>query len=869
MKKSISLLIILFVAIVGKAQRLITSLNANWEFVSEKNINDTARVNLPHTWNADDAFLAGGNYFRGKGFYSKTFFVPEKWNGQQLFVRFEGANQVTELFVNDTKVGEHIGGYTGFVFNITPYLSFGCNNQLKVVCDNSYNENIAPLSADFTFYGGIYRDVNLIHTQSLHVEVENNANGNVQVKTPVVNEKEAQVEVKFNLKNSSEQKAKTEVRLTVYDANNNVIANQSQKIIVDQLSKAPVTLNFNINNPQLWSPESPVLYFTKIEVIDTKTKQVTDEVTTHFGCRWFSIDASKGFFLNGKKYRLMGVNRHQDFKGLGNALPNEVHEHDMKMVKEMGSNFIRIAHYPQDPDIYDWCDKLGIIAWSEIPIVNQVTNSDAFYNNCMQMQREHVLQMMNHPCVVMWGYMNEVFLRPPFNSSTTKEEKDTYYQGSVKLAKQINDLTKQLDSARLTVMALHGSQIYNETGIADVPDVIGWNLYMGWYGGQLDQLGDFLDNEHKNHPLRPIIISEYGPGADVRNQTYDPKPWDFSEAYQLKNHMSYVDQVFERDFVIGMAAWNYADFASAGRVDAIPNLNQKGLLNFDRTTKDVYHYYQARLFETPFVYVAGKNFETQFLDEDTEGKAYLPVTVFSNAGEVKIRLDGENVASLEVQNGVATTSLWVDEGLHTVEAEISGASHIRTFNIMLTNNFIERLPLQPLCVNVGSRCNFTDDVTGEIWIAEREYQPGSWGYVGGEVYQKSKSRFQGTDQDIQGTGNDPLYQTMREGLQAYFFDVPAGTYKVTLLMTEPNAKNAPKLVYDIGNVETRNDAEGRTFSVFANGREVFRQLNLATEYGVNTAVELAFEITTSKNIEIKFESDNGKAILSAIKLEHK
>ncbi|MFA9390774.1 MAG: glycoside hydrolase family 2 TIM barrel-domain containing protein [Prolixibacteraceae bacterium] len=868
MKKLYLIFLIVLSNANAQAQRLVTSLNSNWTFVSEKNSSDTITVNLPHTWNNVDAFIDGGDYYRGVGIYFKTLFIPENWRGKSIFIRCEGANQLTTVLVNEKIAGKHLGGYTGFVFNLTPYVVYGSENQVEVVCDNSYNENIPPLSADFTFYGGIYRDVDLILVQALHIEVENAATGNIQIKTPFVDAEQARVQVQFHLKNETGTKAQTRVQLSIYDPNGNKVLSEIQEKKLDAKSKLAVEFDLKIEGPQLWSPETPVLYAVKVEIIDGKSNELTDVLTDKFGCRWFSVDPNKGFYLNGKQYRLMGVNRHQDFKGLGNALPNSIHEMDMKLIKSMGSNFIRIAHYPQDPDIYDWCDKLGIIAWSEIPIVNQITNTDTFANNCLQMQREQVLQNMNHPSVMMWGYMNEVFLRPPFNRTTSKEGKENYYKDVVDLARRLNVLTKLLDISRITVMALHGSQIYNETGIADIPDVVGWNLYMGWYGGELNQLGGFLDREHQNHPNRPMLISEYGPGTDVRIQTHHPQPWDFSEAYQLKNHMSYVDQVFEREFVLGMAAWNYADFASASRVDAIPDLNQKGLLTYDREPKDVFYYYQARLLKRPFVYIAGKNFEIQFADANSEGKGRLPIIIFANSENVHLKVDGVDVDDLPVNNGVANTTLRLTDGAHLLEASISGASYTRSFKMELSNKLFERLPFQPIRINVGSDCSFTDAISGEIWMADREYHPGLWGYVGGELYQKSKSRFQGTDQNILGTQNDPLYQTMRVGFQSYRFDVPEGNYKVTLLFAEPNA-TATKLVYDLENGESKTEEGKRVFSVFANGRKVISDLNLAESVGVNTACELAFEIITNGNIELKFESVHGKAVLSGIRLEQR
>ena len=856
-------LLFLLLAPFSFAQRVFQTINSGWQFSSDNTPSETELVNLPHTWNAKDAFVGNGKYYRGTGHYSKTIRIPEAWAGKQLYLKFEGANQLTNLWVNDQFVGSHTGGYTAFVFNITKYLSFGKENNLRIDCDNSYNPNVPPLSADFTFYGGIYRDVYLIATNPLQIEIDNLATGNLQITTPQVSEKQASIVAQLNLINHSEETKKARVQLKVTDPSGKEVYTSTQKIKLEKGQKIPVQINFNIENPKLWSPENPQLYSASISLLNEKTNKPIDQVSSNFGCRWFYADAEKGFFLNGKHYRLMGTSRHQDLAGLGNALPNVVHEKDLKQIKAMGSNFIRICHYPHDPDVYDWCDKLGLIVWSEIPIVNQITNSEVFVNNCLHMQSEHIQQNISHPSVVMWGYMNEVFLRPPFKKETTEVEKQKYIEAAVTLAQQLNDETNQLDSTRLTVMALHASQLYNTSGIADIPDVIGWNLYMGWYGGKLDQLGDFLDREHQNHPTRPILISEYGPGADVRIQTDSPKPWDFSEAYQLVSHKSYIDQVMNRDFVLGMAAWNFADFGSAGRVDAIPNVNQKGLLTFDRDTKDIYHYYQARLLSKPFVYIAGKHHGTYFIDENDTVK----IPVFSNCDTVQLLVDRHEKTALAIQEGMATAQLILGEGQHHLQLIGNRESFCRNIEVKFRSHLLNTIQTSPIAINVGSHCDFTDNITHETWIADQAYSEGNWGFIGGTVYQKSKNRFQGTDQNIRGTTNDPLFQTMREGIEAYQFDVAPGSYRITLLMAEPTSENRQRVVYDLGTDQTKANSGARVFTVKVNDLPVIYDLNLTDDYGANQAVTASTSVQTENGITVQFEAKAGKPILSGIKIE--
>lgn len=856
-----SLLIgLLFIVQISLGQRISQTINSAWNFTIGEN--ETQTVNIPHTWNANDAFTDKGDYFRGEGFYSKDIEIPAEWEAKQLFIKGEGANQVVKIWINDSLVGTHRCGYTAFTFDITKYIEFGKTNHIKISCDNSYNQDIPPLSADFTFYGGIYRDLYLIATNHIHIDVANAATGSFKIQTPSVSDEEANIIVSANLCNETESTQNCMVRTSIANANGIEVLSTTQKIKLGK-GKTPIKASFLLKNPQLWSPESPNLYTATISVKEEKTGKNLDLQQSTFGCRWFYADPEKGFFLNGKPYKLMGVNRHQDFKGLGNALPNRFHEMDMKNIKQMGCNFIRIAHYPQDPDIYDWCDKLGIIAWSEIPIVNQITMNESFTSNALQAQREHVEQNFNHPSVVMWGYMNEVLLRQPFNSSTTKDDREKYYKATLQLAQSLNDETKEIDPDRLTVMALHGSQIYNTTQIADVPDIIGWNLYMGWYGGKMEELGNFLDQEHKKHPNRPILISEYGPGADIRIQTNNPQAWDFSEAYQIKLHHSYVSQVMARPFMLGMAAWNYADFGSAGRVDAIPNLNQKGLLTFDRDTKDVYHYYQARLLNEPFLFIGGKHRKC-YCTDSTET---ISVPVFSNLKSINILIDGRQVQTIEPQDGLAYAKIQVSEGTHEIMAISGDESFRRSVTVINKATMINQLEQHSIAINVGSHCDFFDETTNEMWIADQQYQPGQWGYLGGSVYQKNPSRAQGTDNNILGTTNDPLYQTMRKGIEAYRFDVKNGSYRVSMLFTEPNSKASTKLIYDLGGENATQNEESRIFSISINGETVKSRMNLAHEFGINRAAEITFTINTKEGIDIHFERVEGEAVISGIKLE--
>lgn len=864
MKKIIFLLFAVLVTFTTFSQRLVQNINTSWQFSSESNPTYTKIVNIPHTWNAKDPFEGGKEYYRGKGLYSKKLFFSKEGKEKQWFLKFEGSNQITTLFVNNIEVGTHIGGYTGFVFDITKYIRYGQENLIKIEVDNKHNKNIPPLDADFNFYGGIYRDVQLISTPKTHFAVANIAAGNFKINTNNVSEKSAEVSIETQVINHSLVQKEVLVRATIKDPNAIVVKELEQVVTLQPNQQKKVVFTHKITNSKLWSPKHPRLYSVETNISKIHSTKVIDQLVSKFGLRWFSADPEKGFFLNGKPLKLIGANRHQDFEGLGNALPNALHRRDYEMIKAMGANFIRAAHYPQDPEVYKVCDELGLLVWSEIPVINDVTDSEQYHEVALQMQREQILQFYNHPSIIMWGYMNEIFIKMVFNNKLTPKQKKAKIKTTISLAKKLEKETKSLDSNRLTVMALHENNIYNTSGIANIPDVIGWNLYFGWYSKGLDNFGKFLDNEHKKYPKRPIFISEYGPGADVRIQTDNPKPWDYSEAYQLRLHESYLNQVQAREFVLGMSAWNFADFGSSFRQDSKPYLNQKGLVNFNRSPKDIYYYYQARLLDRPFVYIAGEYNTDRFVKNKNDK---VIITVFSNAEEVNLEINRSYTATAKVENGLAKFEVALPEGKCNLIATANGVRHERAINIYFRSNLVKKIQQKPITVNVGTRVDFYDPVTKEVWINDQPYSPGGFGYIGGKIFQPSPTKFQGTASNIQGSNNDPLFQTMRQGIKAYRFDVEKGMYRVTLLVTEPNIKASVKNIYNLSASEHKTPISAREFSIRINGNIVKENLNLAREYGALRAVALTFDVITEKGITVEFDAEVGETLLSAIKLE--
>src|SRR6185437_3164646 len=518
MKKRGLLILILSFIVPGflQAQSIKQTINSNWKF-HKGNIagypsksDDGIKwepISLPHSWNTTDVYQDTG-YYRGIGWYKKTIYVPASWKNKSIYLYFEGANQVAEVYVNGKFAGRHIGGYTAFSFNIGGLLSYPdslASNQILVKVDNSHNENIPPLNADFTFFGGIYRDVYLISADRIHFNLDSSAANSLRIKTPQVSDDNASVAVEGTITNATDSKQKIKVVSSVFTADGKLVAETKTAVNLAANTTTEFSQQFDkIANPHLWSPDDPYLYHVVSSIYDDKGN-LFDQSANPLGLRWFKFDAATGFYLNGKPIKLIGANRHQDYKGMANALPDALHEGDIQLLKAMGANFIRISHYPQDPAVLEACDRLGILASEEIPIVNRITQSDEFTANCKRMQQEMIRQNYNHPSIIIWAYMNEVLLQPRFKSNSPEQEQ--YFRDVAKLAKKLDDLTRKEDPSRYTMISCHGDfDRYNKTGITQIPQVVGWNLYYGWYAAGFEGFGEFLDRHHRELPDKPLIV---------------------------------------------------------------------------------------------------------------------------------------------------------------------------------------------------------------------------------------------------------------------------------------------------------------------------------------------------------------------------
>ena len=856
------------------AARSVISINQNWQF--SKDIHKKGEklliyttVNIPHTWNAFDVLDDEPGYYRGVGYYKRKLILQQAWKRKKIYLDFGAANQETEVYLNGKKIGGHIGGYTGFT---TPLdgLKFDGTDEIVVKVDNSYNESIAPLTADFTFFGGLYRDVSLVLVNQAHFADEKYGTNGVYVNADKVTDENATLNVNANLVNSSNLKQLL-VTATLIDAKSNKVG-ESKWLSSTNPSR---NINFSlpkieVKNPVLWSPENPYLYQTITKLIDHQTGKVLDEIRTSIGFRYFSFDANKGFFLNGKSVKLIGASRHQDFAKMGNAVPKTLQIKDVQLLKEMGGNYLRVAHYPQDQAVLDACDSLGILTSVEIPIVNEITETQAFYNNCKVMQLEMIKQNYNHASIIMWAYMNEVLLKMRYGKEP--ERKKIYLKSIENLAQQLEDLTRKTDPTRYTLMSNHGDVTgYTNAGLVKIPMVVGWNLYQGWYGGKSEDFGPNLDRIHAAMPNKPLIVTEYGADVDPRIHAENPIRFDKSLGYGMAYHQIYIKDILKRPFIAGAAAWNLSDFSSETRSETMPSVNNKGLLTLDRQPKNTYFLYKAHFNKNPYLKIGDGSWKIR--------GGITPVqelTVISNLDSITLIVNGKSKVKKAVVDCVATWDIEFKSGKNEIEA--IAFKNGKTLRDKSTIEFV----LQPQAflnsstsfnILLGSQRQYLDD-KNQLWLPSKAYEQKSWGHVGGEPFKiKNSSRqLYGSDKDISGTQNDPIYQTQAVGLDGYELAVPKGKYQITLHFAELMGNGIQSVLpYNLDSLvaEGKEVPPQRIFDVYLNGKQIIKALNIAAKYGIARSVERKFDclVSDDQGIKLVFKSVAGKPVLNALQVK--
>ncbi|MBQ8358548.1 MAG: glycoside hydrolase family 2 protein [Oscillospiraceae bacterium] len=595
--------------------REIISLNRKWAFskmadgVPAAFDNKWDIVNVPHCWNAIDGQDGDNDYYRGTGYYTKTLNKMDLPKADRYYLEIQGANSSADVYMDGKKLAHHDGGYSTWRVDITE--SLGVNSLLVIAVDNTANETVYPQMADFTFYGGLYRNVNLICVSESHFDLDYYGGPGIMV-TPTVNGANADVEVGVFVTNG---KLGQSIRYTIYDAEENVVA---------QTECADTTAKFTIENVHLWhGRKDPYLYCCEAELLEDGN--VIDNVCTRFGCRTFQIDPNDGFILNGEEYPLRGVSRHQDRWGIGNALLPEHHEEDIDLICEVGCTTIRLAHYQHDQYFYDLCDEKGLVIWAEIPYISK--HMPTGRENTISQMKELITQNYNHPSIVVWGLSNEI--------SIGGSDDDLLENHRI-----LNDLCHEMDKTRLTTIAAV-SMCKMEDPYLQIPDVVSYNHYFGWYGGETAMNGPWFDKFHKMHPSIPIGCSEYGCEA-LDWHTSDPRQGDYTEEYQAYYHEELIKQLFTRKYMWATHVWNMFDFGADARNEGGENgQNHKGLVTFDRKyKKDSFYAYKAWLSDEPFVHLCGKRYVDRVED-------VTKVTVYSNQPKVELFANGVSLGVKE------------------------------------------------------------------------------------------------------------------------------------------------------------------------------------------------------------------------------
>lgn len=619
--------------------RKVESFNSGWSFKkapAEKELAINApkwdkgwsEVEIPHTWNAKDMQVQANSFYEGAAYYKKQYFFPAELKDKRVFLRFEGVGSCAEVFVNGMLATSHKGGYSAFACEISPLLKAGEENEIIVKADNKSRPDVIPVNHNlFGVYGGIYRPVWLVVTEPCNISVTDCASPGVYVTQKNVSKKQADVKVKVKLDNRTLQPVPVTLQNTIYDQEGKQVATHSQSFELSAQGEQAYESSFTIKKPTLWQGrENPYLYKVVSRLI--KDGQVIDEMVQPLGLRKYEIVAGKGFYLNGEKYPMYGVTRHQDWWGLGSALKNENHDFDLATIMDVGATTVRFAHYQQSDYLYSRCDSLGLIIWAEIPFVNRVTGQEA--ENCRNQLREMIRQSFNHPSIYVWGLHNEVYQPHQY----TKE-----------LTQSLHDLAKTEDPDRYTVSVNGYGHMEHPVNL--VADIQGMNRYFGWYEKKIQDIKPWVENLEKEYPHQKLMLTEYGADANLNHQTEylgDALNWTkefYPETFATKTHEYQWSVIAAHPYIIASYLWNTFDFCAPMWVrGGVPARNMKGLVTFDRKIKkDSYFWYKANWSKEPVLYL------TQRRNWDREKKE-TSVTVYSNIGTPKVYLNGKELTGI-------------------------------------------------------------------------------------------------------------------------------------------------------------------------------------------------------------------------------
>lgn len=668
-KQTLFLLLMLLISSISSETdaREVTTFNEGWEFkkgpfsqetmqAAQKWNAEWEKVTIPHTWNADDMQKKVAAFYEGAAYYRKKTVFPEKLKGKRVFLRFEGVGSCAEVYINGYLAGTHKGAYSAFVCEIGSQIKFGRENEIIVKADNSSRPDVIPTNHNlFGVYGGIYRPIWLIVTEPCNIVVNDCASPGVYITQKNVSKKSAEVAVKVKVDNAALAPAPLELENAVYDMKGKLVKKHRQAFELTPQGVQSYTSHFKLNNPHLWQGrEDPYLY--KVVSRLMQDGRVIDEVVQPLGLRKYEIVAGKGFFLNGEKYPMYGVTRHQDWWGLGSALTNKEHDFDLAQIMDVGATTVRFAHYQQSDYIYSRCDTLGLIIWAEIPFVNRVTGQE--WDNAHQQMRELVRQSFNHPSIYVWGIHNEVYHPHGYTAALTQS---------------IHDLCKSEDPDRYTV-AVNGYG-HTEHPVNQNADIQGMNRYFGWYEKKIQDIKPWVEKMEKEYPWQRLMLTEYGADANIKHQTEilgDALNWGsdfYPETFQTKTHEYQWAIISQHPYIIASYLWNMFDFAvpmwKRGGVNA---RNMKGLMTIDRKVKkDSYFWYKANWSKSPVLYL------TQRRNVERE-KKNTSVTVYSNIGTPKVYLNGQELSN--ARKGYTDVhyifdNVVLNEGKNTVKTVVS------------------------------------------------------------------------------------------------------------------------------------------------------------------------------------------------------
>ncbi|MCH4206901.1 MAG: hypothetical protein LKF79_00870 [Solobacterium sp.] len=623
------------------------NLNDSWQFIKEdaglpSSIPAWTSVNLPHTWNAVDGNDGNGNYYRGTCWYAKEFETPKQpLEGGRVFLDIKAAALEATLYINGTKAAYHEGGYSSFCTDITDLCKKEGTNLIAVAVNNGESSNIYPQMADFTFYGGLYRGVDLVSVPACHFTLSHNGGPGIKI-TPTPNrDGSASFELESWVDNGSKDFT---VLYSILDKDGNEVAGATRPS-----DSTKVTIN--VPQAHLWDVDDPYLYTVKATL--QRRNEAYDEVSARAGVRSFSCDPAKGFFLNGRSLPLRGVSRHQDIVYKGNALTREDHYNDARIIKELGANTIRLAHYQHSQDFYDACDELGFIIWAEIPFISNMTDDPKGQDDCISQMTDLITQNYNHPCICFWGVSNEILI-------------GGMKPNLVENHKELNALCKKLDPTRLTTIA-HVSSTPLDSPLHNITDVESYNHYFGWYGGKMTDNEAWLDHFHEVHPEISLGVSEYGCEGIITYHTDNPRCKDYSEEYQALYHEHMAKILSERTWIWSTHVWNMFDFGCAARDEGgVKGRNNKGLVTMDRKTKkDSFYIYQAYWKKEPMLHIAGRRYAQR------AGETTL-IKVYTNLDAVTLSINGKDAGTAKAVDHIASFTVALDNGSNAILAKADG-----------------------------------------------------------------------------------------------------------------------------------------------------------------------------------------------------